>query len=114
MWCIVPTIKPIPKNLLTDTIAYKPILSDQGDGWNSEYGEEQEISFVRVEPATSMNRSSDSQGRQANDIVFIDRNHSSFFPTDAKAGDLINDREVTRVKKLKTFDEIHHLEIEVV
>ncbi len=47
----MPKIKPIPKKLLTDTITYKPITSAQGDGWNAEHAEEQEINFVRVEPA---------------------------------------------------------------
>ncbi|MFD2658625.1 putative minor capsid protein [Gracilibacillus thailandensis] len=106
-------IKPIPKKLLPDTVTYKPLTGD--DGWNKTYGEAQTINHVRIEPATSMNRSSNSEGVLASDLIFVDRINSSYFPTDAKAGDLINDREVTNVVKAKAFDENpHHLEMEVV
>lgn len=110
----MPIIKPIPKKLLTDTVVYKPMSSDQGDGWDDAPGQEQTIERVRVEPTSSMNRTSNSEGKQGNDIVFIDRVNSSYFPKDVKAGDRIDDREVIRVKVLKTFNKIHHLEIELI
>lgn len=105
------SINPIPMHLLNDSIVYKPLLTS--DGWNDEYGEEKAIDHVRIEPTSSMNRSADSQGRQANDTIFIDYVNSSYFP-DAKVGDHINDREVIRVKVLKGFEGIHHLELEVI
>jgi hypothetical protein len=109
-------VKPIPKKLLVHSIKYQPLIG--GDGWNDQYGPEVTINHVRVEPITSMNRSSNSEGIQANHIVFIDRVNSSYFPPNAKAGDKITFRETGRqatlVKYPSAFDgEPHHLEIEV-
>ena len=107
------SINPIPNHLLIDSIVYKPLISN--DGWNDEFGEERTIDNVRVVPTSSLNRTANSEGKQANDTVFIDYVNSSYFPEDAKVGDRINDREVIRVKVLKAFAEHpHHLEIEVI
>lgn len=106
-------IKPIPRRLLTDTIVYQPFV--ENDGWNDAFGEEQTINNVRKEPVSSINRTSNSEGQQANDVVFIDRVNSSYFPVNAKAKDRIDGREVVRVKVLKALDsEPHHLEIELI
>ncbi|WP_121605519.1 putative minor capsid protein [Virgibacillus sp. Bac332] len=110
-------IKQIPKKLLVHSVKYQPLIGN--DGWNNEYGEEITINHVRVVPITSMNRSSNSEGKQANHTVIIDRVNSSYFPDDAKAGDKITfrgmGREATLVKYPSAFDsEPHHLAIEVI
>ncbi|GAA5417924.1 hypothetical protein Pryu01_03002 [Paraliobacillus ryukyuensis] len=114
----MPTIKPIPKKVLVHEVIYISSQPEEGDGWNDGRSEPKTISNVRVEPTTSMNRSSDSQGVQANHVLFIDRVNSSLFPS-VKAGDkfIFNDveREASSVKGISTFsDEFHHLEIELV
>lgn len=106
-------IKPIPKRLLTDSIIYKPFVKN--NGWDDVFGDEQPIDRVRIEPVSSVNRTANSEGQQANDVVFIDRVNSSYFPVDVKVKDRINDREVVRVEVLKAFDSNpHHLEIELI
>ncbi|WP_411955145.1 putative minor capsid protein [Alkalibacillus sp. S2W] len=109
----MPSIRPIPKMLLKDSIQYQS--KNSNDGWDDSYSDKQTINNVRVEPVSSMNRSGDSEGKQANDVVYIDYKNSSYFPIDAKPGDLVNEREVTRVNVLKAFKETpHHLELEVI
>lgn len=108
-------IKAIPKMLLIHSIDYEKQI--ESDGWDATYDDPYTISKVRVEPASSLQRGSDSVGQSASHVVLVDRVNSSHFP-DFKPGDRVtfNDirREVVDVKAHYAFGpKIHHYELEL-
>ncbi|WP_077623838.1 putative minor capsid protein [Sediminibacillus massiliensis] len=114
----MPRVKPIPKRLLPHSTEYQAYLNN--DGWKEKYADPVAIHYVRVESATSLNRSSNSEGQEANHLLIIDRVNSSSFPQ-VKERDRFRVlgeteyREVTKVLAPTAFGpEPHHLEIELV
>lgn len=109
------TIKSIPKRLLIHSIEYEEFI---GSGtWDDEFAEPITINNVRVESVSRLNRTGDSEGEQVSHVVFVDRRHSSSFPS-FKIRSRIKfqgvSREVVDVKPFYGFDsEPHHYEIEL-
>lgn len=111
----MPIIRPINKKLLPHSIEYKAFVSN--DGWNDAYADPVTIEYVRLGKASSLNRSSNSEGVKASHELIIDRVNSSVYP-DVNAKDLFvvngQEKEVTNVIEATAFGpQSHHLEIEL-
>ncbi|MFZ4452084.1 putative minor capsid protein [Salibacterium aidingense] len=112
------TIQPIPKNLLIHSVTYTEATEDNG-GWNSGMTPAPvTIERVRVEPTSTLSRSSNRRDVNASHIIFIDHVHSSPFLR-MKEGSTVNfdgkDWKVERVQTYYAFrSDPHHYEVELV
>ncbi|MRG87002.1 putative minor capsid protein [Salinibacillus xinjiangensis] len=106
-------IKPIPKQLLIHTIEYEEFT--ENNGWDDSWAPPVTIQNVRVEPISRLNRSSNSEGEQANHVVIVDRVHSSHYPEFKEKSKITfdgNSREVVEVKPFYAFGKTpHHYEL---
>ena len=109
-------IRPIPKNLLIHTVEYREYQYDER--WGDSFAEPVTLEFVRVEPATAMNRNAIREEITAQHVLFIDRAHSKPF-VQMKEKDRVTfqgqEYEVHRVNPHYAFGpDPHHLEVELV
>lgn len=106
-------VKPIPLQLLIHTISYQEYYNN--DGLGSGFKEPVTINNVRVDPVTSVIRSSLRDDTEANSVIFIDRTHSTpylEFKEKSKITFKSKAYEIVQVKTLFDDQELpHHYEV---
>lgn len=105
-------IKPIPLNLLIHTIIYTEV--EGSDGWDDNEKVPITIENVRVQPSSSLRRSSNSKGIDYNNIVFIDMENSSSCPEFKEKSTVTwnnKDYEIVDVLPVHGAYDIHHYEL---
>ena len=109
-------IRPIPKNLLIHSVEYREYLED--DRWGDGFADPITIEFVRVEPATALNRNTTREEIVAQHILFVDRVFSKPFvemKEKSKVKFQGKEYEVHKVNIRYTFGPApHHIEVELV
>ena len=110
------SIRPIPKKLLIHSVEYREHLED--DRWGDGFADPVTLEFVRVEPATSMNRDTSKEEVVARSVLYIDRTHSKPFVQPKEKDRIIFGGEEYEVHKVDVHyafgPRIHHLEVELV
>lgn len=105
--------KPIPLKLLIHTISYEEYYNN--DGLGSGYKAPITINYVRVDPITSVTRSSMKNDVEGDSVIFIDRTHSTpYLRLKEKSKITFKEKnyEVVKVKTLYDSAETpHHYEV---
>ena len=70
-------VKPIPKNLLIHSVEYREYIQD--DRWGDRFADPVTLRFVRVEPASDLQRDATKESMPSEAVLFIDRVHSNPF-----------------------------------
>lgn len=106
-------IRPIPKKLLIHTINYLELAAN--NGWDNSFSEAITIDFVRVEPASSVQRTATSEGSDIKHILFVDRVHSSRFPDFKEKSKIVWNGQTFELKQIKPHYDFgvipHHYEL---
>lgn len=109
-------VRPIPKHLLVHSVEYQEYLED--GRWGDSFADPVTVSFVRVEPASSLDRDSSKEEIVAENVLFIDRVHSQPFILPKQKDRIIFDGREFEVHRVEVFyaigDRIHHVEVELV
>ncbi|GGE47663.1 hypothetical protein GCM10011391_28050 [Pullulanibacillus camelliae] len=111
----MPTIKPIPKRLLKDSIEYEEYQgnSNFGESW----GEKETIDFVRFEPKTAIRVNDKGEEIQTTGIIFLDAINTPKFKALKVKSKVTCNGDTMRVhacNPYSAFKGIHHYEVEVV
>ena len=110
------SIRPIPKRLLIHSVDYREFIEDQR--WGDGFADPVTLEFVRVEPATSMNRDTSKEEVVARSVLYIDRVHTKPFVQPKEKDRVVfqgKEYEVHKVDVHYAFGpRIHHLEVELV
>jgi len=110
------SIRPIPKKLLIHSVEYREFIEDQR--WGDGFADPVTMEFVRVEPATSMNRDTSKEEVVARTVLYIDRVHTKPFVQPKEKDKVVFQGEEYEVHKVDVHyafgPRIHHLEVELV
>ena len=110
------SIRPIPKRLLIHSVEYREFIEDQR--WGSSFADPIPVTFVRVEPATSMSRDTSKEEVVARSVLYIDRVNTKPFLQPKEKDRIIFGGEEYEVHKIDVHyafgPRIHHLEVELV
>jgi len=108
-------VKPIPKRLLIHSVDYREYIQD--DRWGDRYADPITLRFVRVEPATALNRDATKEEIPARAIC----SWTGFLPgllwSRRKSQGTFKGREyeIHEVKALYAFGpDVHHFEVVLV
>jgi|SRR5690606_20627626 len=102
--------------LLIHEIEYVEYLED--GRWGDTYADSVPVRFVRVEPATALDRDSAKEEVRAENILFLDGRHTKPFVVPKQKDKIIfqgREYEVSRVEIFYAIsNRIHHIEAELV
>jgi hypothetical protein len=115
MWCNVPIIRPIPKQLLIHSIVYEEYLG-QGN-FGESWGDPETIDCVRFEPKTAIRMDANGEEIETQGIIFLDAvNTPNCKPLKVKSKVTFNGIEmrVHACNPYYGFNQVHHYEVEVV
>lgn len=109
-------VKPIPKRLLIHSVDYREYIQD--DRWGDRFADPITLRFVRVEPATALNRDATKEEIPARAILFLDRVFTRPFVEPKEKSRVTfqgHEYEVHEVKALYAFGpDVHHFEVVLV
>ncbi len=112
----MPGIRPIPKRLLIHAVEYREYLED--DRWGDSFDDPITVEFVRLEPATALNRDTSKEEVVARSVLYIDRVHTKPFVMMKEKSKVTfqgKEYEVHKVNVHYTFGpDPHHIEVELV
>ncbi|ASB95825.1 Minor capsid protein [Streptococcus equi subsp. equi] len=111
---MVKEVKPIPKELLVDTVTYLAVGNK--DSWGAETVVSTELSQVLVQPRSSIQRGQQNESNSYELLLFFDCVNSlpvdHQFKVDDKISYLGKEYRIASVEVLKAFDQSpHHYEV---
>ena len=109
-------VKPIPKRLLIHSVDYREYIQD--DRWGDRYADPVTLRFVRVEPATALNRDATKEEISGQAVLFLDRVFTRPFVEPKEKSKVTfkgREYEIHEVKALYAFGpDAHHFEVVLV